>query len=292
MPSHTIAFIGTGVMGLSMAGHLLKAGHTLHVHNRTKAKAQPLLDAGAHWHDSPGSAAAQADFVITIVGFPHDVEETYFAPAGVLAHARPGTVLIDMTTSSPALAKRLAEEAAARGLTALDAPVTGGDVGAREARLSIMVGGDEAAFARARPLLERMGKSIVLHGGPGSGQFCKLANQIGIASVMMAWCEALAFAQAAGLDPARVLESIGGGAAGSTALTVLAPRALRGDFAPGFYVKHFLKDLRLALECAEAMKLDLPGTRQAKQLYDTVAARGWEDAGTQVLFRLYTERPV
>jgi 3-hydroxyisobutyrate dehydrogenase len=292
MPSHTIAFIGTGVMGLSMAGHLLKAGHTLHVHNRTKAKAQPLLDAGAHWHDSPGSAAAQADFVITIVGFPHDVEETYFGPAGVLAHARHGTVLIDMTTSSPALAKRLAEAAAARGLTALDAPVTGGDVGAREARLSIMVGGDEAAFARARPLLERMGKSIVLHGGPGSGQFCKLANQIGIASVMMAWCEALAFAQAAGLDPARVLESIGGGAAGSTALTVLAPRALRGDFAPGFYVKHFLKDLRLALECAEAMKLDLPGTRQAKQLYDTVAARGWEDAGTQVLFRLYTERPV
>jgi 3-hydroxyisobutyrate dehydrogenase len=292
MPSHTIAFIGTGVMGLSMAGHLLKAGHTLHIHNRTKAKAQPLLDAGAHWHDSPGSAAAQADFVITIVGFPHDVEETYFGPAGVLAHARHGTVLIDMTTSSPALAKRLAEAAAARGLAALDAPVTGGDVGAREARLSIMVGGDEAAFAQARPLFEKMGKIIVHHGGPGSGQLCKLANQIGIASVMMAWCEALAFAKAAGLDPARVLESIGGGAAGSTALTVLAPRALRGDFAPGFYVKHFLKDLRLALECAEAMKLDLPGTRQAKQLYDTVAARGWEDAGTQALFRLYTERPV
>ncbi len=287
MASHSIAFIGTGVMGRSMAGHLLKAGHTLHVHNRTKAKAQSLLDAGAHWHDTPGAAAAQADFVFTIVGFPQDVEETYFGPAGVLARAKSGAVLVDMTTSSPNLAQRIATAAAAKGLAALDAPVTGGDVGAREARLSIMVGGTEAAFARARPLFELMGKIVVFHGGPGSGQLCKLANQIGIASVMMSWCEALAFAQGAGLDPARVLESISGGAAGSVGMTVLAPRALKGDFAPGFYVKHFLKDLRLALESAEAMKLDLPGTKQAKKLYDEVAARGWEDAGTQALFRLY-----
>lgn len=290
MSTHSIAFIGTGVMGRSMAGHLQKAGHTLHVHNRTKAKAQELLDAGATWHDTPGSAAAQADFVFTIVGFPSDVEETYFGAQGVLAHAKPGTVIVDMTTSSPALAIRIAEAAAAKGLLALDAPVTGGDVGAREARLVIMVGGAETAFARTRPLFEVMGKNIALHGGPGSGQLCKLANQIGIASVMVSWCEALNFAQRAGLDPTRVLESISGGAAGSVGMTVLAPRALRGDFAPGFYVKHFLKDLRLALEAAEAMKLDLPGTKQAKQLYEQVAARGWEDSGTQVLFRLYAER--
>src|SRR6478609_7416875 len=238
MSSHSIAFIGTGVMGRSMAGHLQKAGHTLHVHNRTKEKAQALLDAGAEWHDTAGSAAAIADFVITIVGFPQDVEEIYFGADGVLARARPGAVLIDMTTSSPALAKRIAEAAVARGLAALDAPVTGGDIGAREARLSIMVGGDAAAFARARPLFERMGKIIIHHGGPGSGQFCKLANQIAIASVMMSWCEALAFGQGAGLDPARVLESVGGGAAGSIGMTVLAPRA-QGGLRPGFLREAF-----------------------------------------------------
>jgi len=287
MSSHSIAFIGTGVMGRSMAGHLQQAGHPLHVHNRTQAKAQPLVAAGAQWHDTAGAAAAAADFVITILGFPEDVEETYFGAGGVLARARPGAVLIDMTTSSPALARRVAEAAAARGLAALDAPVTGGDIGAREARLSIMVGGDAAAFARARPLFDRMGKIVVHHGGPGSGQYCKLANQIAIASVMMSWCEALAFGRRAGLDPARVLESIGGGAAGSVGMNVLAPRALRGDFAPGFYVKHFLKDLRLALECAEAVNLELPGLVQAKKLYDEVSRRGWDDSGTQALFRLY-----
>ncbi|MBA3849721.1 MAG: oxidoreductase [Opitutus sp.] len=290
MSTHSIAFIGTGVMGRSMAGHLQAAGHTLHVHNRTKAKAQALLDAGATWHDTPGAAAAQADFVITIVGYPHDVEETYFSPQGVLARARPGAVLIDMTTSSPALARRIAAAARTEGLSALDAPVTGGDVGAREARLSIMAGGDEAAFQRARPLFERMGRTVVFHGGPGSGQLCKLANQIAIASVMMSWCEALAFARGAGLDAQRVLESIGGGAAGSAAMSVLAPRALRGDFAPGFYVKHFIKDMKLALECAAEMQLGLPGLAAAKHLYDQVSAHGWDDCGTQALWRLYAER--
>ena len=172
-------------------------------------------------------------------------------------------------------------------MSALDAPVTGGDVGAREARLSIMVGGDESAFARLRPMFALMGKIVVYHGGPGAGQLCKLSNQIGIASVMMSWCEALAFGQRAGLDPVRVLESIGGGAAGSVGMTVLAPRALNGDFTPGFYVKHFLKDLRLALECAEAMKLELPGLALAKKLYDEVSRRGGDDDGTQALFRLY-----
>ncbi|MDD3179467.1 MAG: NAD(P)-dependent oxidoreductase [Opitutaceae bacterium] len=285
--SHSIAFIGTGVMGRSMAGHLMRAGHTLHVFNRTKARAQALLDAGAHWHESAGRAAAEANFVFTIVGFPNDVEQTYFGPEGVIARARPGAVLIDMTTSSPLLARRIAEAAAVRGLAALDAPVSGGDVGAREARLVIMVGGDAAAFQRAKPLLELMGKSVVHQGPPGAGQHCKMANQIGIASSMMAWCEALAYARKAGLDLARVLESIGGGSAASASMNNLAPRALRGDFQPGFYVKHFRKDMRIALESAAEMKLDLPGLAAAKKLYDQVADCGWDECGTQALYRLY-----
>jgi 3-hydroxyisobutyrate dehydrogenase len=288
MPPHSIAFIGTGVMGRSMAGHLLKAGHTLHIHNRTKSKALALLEAGAHWHDTAGGAAALADFVITIVGYPSDVEDTYFGASGVLARARPGAVLIDMTTSSPALARRIGGAAVERGLAALDAPVSGGDVGAREGRLVIMVGGDAAAFARARPLFELMGKNIALQGPHGAGQHCKLANQISIASIMMSWCEALTYAQKAGLDPARVIESIGAGAAASWSLVNLAPRALRGDFAPGFYVKHFLKDMRLALDSAVELQTDLPGLAQAKKLYDEVSRRGWDDCGTQVLFRLYS----
>ncbi len=287
--SCSIAFIGTGVMGRSMAGHLLRAGHTLHVFNRTKSKAQPLLDAGAHWHNSAGSAAAAGDFVITMVGFPGDVEQTYFGPEGVIARARPGAVLIDMTTSSPLLARRIAEAAVKRDLAALDAPVSGGDIGAREARLVIMVGGDEAAFLRAKPLFEVMGKNISLQGPAGSGQHCKMANQIAVAGSMLSWVEALAYAKRAGLDPARALESISGGAAGSWSMTNYGPRALRGDFQPGFYVKHFLKDMRIALEAAAEMKLDLPGLACAKKLYDRVAARGWEELGTHALYRLYTE---
>lgn len=287
MAAQSIAFIGTGVMGRSMAGHLLKGGHPVHVFNRTKAKAQSLLDAGAHWHDTAGSAASQADFVFTIVGFPSDVEETYFGTGGVIASARRGSVLVDMTTSSPTLAQRVAAAALEKGLSALDAPVSGGDIGAREARLVIMVGGDSAAFDRTKPLFELMGKNIVLHGGPGAGQHCKLANQISIASIMMSWCEALTYAKKAGLDPVRVIESIGGGAAASWSLNNLAPRALKGDFAPGFYVKHFIKDMRLALESAESLKLELPGLAQAKKLYDEVARRGWENEGTQVLLRWY-----
>jgi 3-hydroxyisobutyrate dehydrogenase len=283
----SIAFIGTGVMGRSMAGHLQKAGHTLHVYNRTKEKAQALIDAGAKWHASAGSAAAEADFVITIVGFPADVEQTYLAPDGVVARAKPGAVLIDMTTSSPLLAQRIAAAASRRGLSALDAPVSGGDLGAKEARLVIMVGGDEAAFAKAKPLFDLMGKNIARHGAAGAGQHCKLANQIAVAGGMLAWCEALAYAKKAGLDPAAVHASISGGAAGSWAMTNLAPRALAENYAPGFYVKHIIKDLRLALECAAELKLDLPGLACAKKMYDLVAARGWEDCGTQALYRLY-----
>jgi len=283
-----IGFVGTGVMGRSMASHLMKAGHPVHIYNRTRDKAQALLDAGAHWHDSAGEVAAVSDVVITMLGFPTDVESTYLGAGGLLEKARPGALLIDMTTSSPLLAARIAEAAAARGLQSLDAPVSGGDIGAREARLVIMVGGEAAAFERAKPLFELMGKNIALLGGAGAGQHCKMANQISVAVGMVAWCEALAYARKAGLDPAAVHQSISGGAAGSWALTNLAPRALSGDFAPGFYVKHILKDMRIALESAAELKLELAGLAVAKSLYDKVAAHGWEDNGTQALYRFYT----
>ena len=285
----SIAFIGTGVMGRSMAGHLQAAGHALHVHNRSPAKAQALVDAGAAWHGSAGEAAAHADVVVTMLGFPRDVEESYLGPQGIIARARAGALLIDMTTSSPVLARRIAAAAAARGLDALDAPVSGGDIGAHEARLVIMVGGEPAAYERALPVLSVMGKNLALQGPAGSGQHCKMANQIACAVGMVSWCEALAYARKAGLDPARVHGSISGGAAGSWAMTNLAPRVLRGDFAPGFYVKHLRKDLGIALASAQEMGLDLPGLDGARRLYDRVGEAGWEELGTQALYKLYTE---
>jgi 3-hydroxyisobutyrate dehydrogenase len=285
-----IAFVGTGVMGRSMAGHLMAAGHELHVFNRTRDKAKPLLDSGARWHDSAGEAAAQAEVVITMLGFPRDVEETYLGGGGIVARARKGALLVDMTTSSPLLARRISDAATKAGLSALDAPVSGGDIGAREARLVIMVGGEAAAFERALPIFSVMGKNIALQGPAGSGQHCKMANQIACAVGMVAWVEALAYARRAGLDPARVHGSISGGAAGSWALTNLGPRALSGDFAPGFYVKHIRKDIGIAVASAQEMGLELPGLECARLLYDQVASRGWEELGTQVLYRLYTSQ--
>jgi 3-hydroxyisobutyrate dehydrogenase len=275
-------------MGRSMAGHLLAAGHPVHVFNRTREKAASLLEAGAHWHDSAGSAAAEAQIVITMLGFPRDVEETYLAPGGILERAQRGALLVDMTTSSPLLARRISAAAAERGLEALDAPVSGGDVGAREARLVIMAGGEEAAFERARPVLSLMGANISHLGPAGAGQHCKMANQIAVAVGMIAWTEALAYARSAGLDPQRVLASISGGAAGSWSMTNLAPRALAGNFAPGFYVKHIRKDIGIAIASAAEMGLDVPGLACARALYDRVAGKGWEEMGTQVLYRLYT----
>lgn len=283
-----IAFIGTGVMGRSMAGHLMAAGHALHVFNRTREKAKPLLDAGAHWHASAREAAAHAEVVITMLGFPHDVEESYLGKGGIIARAAKGALLIDMTTSSPLLARRISGAAAEKGLSALDAPVSGGDIGAREARLVIMVGGEAAAFERAQPIFAVIGKNIALQGPAGSGQHCKMANQIACAVGMVAWVEALAYARKAGLDPSRVHGSISGGAAGSWALTNLGPRALAGDFAPGFYVKHIRKDIGIAVAAADEMGLALPGLDCARKLYDQVASKGWEEFGTQVLYRLYT----
>jgi 3-hydroxyisobutyrate dehydrogenase len=293
-----IGFIGTGIMGSSMAGHLRAAGHELHIYNRTRQKAESLLAAGGRWHDDPGSVAAASDVVITMLGLPADVEQVYFGDpdatsdsraAGLLESARPGTLLIDMTTSSPALAERIAAAATARGLAAIDAPVSGGDVGARNASLVIMAGGDAAAFERARPLLDRLGKSVTLLGPAGAGQRCKLANQIAVAVGMVAWCEALAHARAGGLDPLAVQQVISGGAAGSWSLTNLAPRSLAGDFAPGFLVRHLVKDIRLARESAEESGIELPGLATAERLYEAVMAHGWGDEGTQSLYRLYAE---
>lgn len=282
-----IAFVGTGVMGRSMAGHLLAAGHELTVFNRTKDKAEELLSSGAQWAETPGAAAKGAEVVFTIVGFPRDVEEVYFGAGAILESCEPGTIVCDMTTSSPDLAVRIADAAAERGLTALDAPVSGGDVGAREARLSIMVGGDEQAFARVRPLFELMGQNIVLQGPAGSGQHTKMCNQIAIAAGMLGVCESMAYAQAAGLDPDTVLKSIGSGAAASWSLSNLAPRMLAGNFAPGFYVKHFIKDLSIALESAERLGVRVPGLDLAKRMYEELAAAGGENDGTQALFKLY-----
>lgn len=282
-----VAFVGTGVMGAPMAGHLMDAGYPVVVCNRTKAKAQPLLERGAAWAGTPGEAAAAADVTITMIGFPDEVEAAYFAADGILASAPEGALLVDMSTSPPALAVRIAQEAKARGLEALDAPVSGGDVGARTGSLTIMVGGSQAAFERAVPLFQVMGSTFVLQGGPGAGQHTKMANQIAIAATMLSVCESLAYARRVGLDPERVLSSIGAGSAGSWSLANLAPRMLAGDFAPGFYVKHFVKDLRIALDTAVSEGVALPGLELALKLYERLAGAGGADLGTQALWLLY-----
>ena len=282
-----IGFIGSGVMGKSMAFNLMKAGFSLNIYTRTKSKAAELIEKGAAWMDSAGQVAAASDVIITIVGYPKDVEEVYWGANGIIENAKAGSVLIDMTTSSPLLAQRIYEQARAKSVFALDAPVSGGDVGAKEARLSIMVGGDAQAFERVKPVLEALGKNIVLQGGAGAGQHTKMCNQIAIASNMIGVCEAIAYAKKAGLDPDVVLQSIGSGAAGSWSLSNLAPRMIGGDFAPGFYVKHFIKDMTIALDSAREMGLMTPGLELAKTLYEKLAAEGAENNGTQVLYKLF-----
>ncbi|NQX65139.1 NAD(P)-dependent oxidoreductase [Paenibacillus alba] len=287
IPSETvIGLIGTGVMGKSMAGHFIQAGYEVHIFTRTKSKAQELIEQGAHWEASPGELAGKCQVIFTMVGFPTDVEEIYLGANGILANAQAGSYLVDMTTSSPILAKRIYEEALTRQVYALDAPVSGGDIGAKEARLSIMVGGTRGVFDEVLPLLEKLGTNIVYQGAAGAGQHTKMCNQIAIASNMMGVVEALVYAQKAGLDPTTVLKSIETGAAGSWSLSNLAPRMIAGNFAPGFYVKHFIKDMKIALESAEEMKLELPGLTLAKSLYEQLAASGEEDSGTQALFKL------
>ncbi|WP_281503696.1 NAD(P)-dependent oxidoreductase [Ectobacillus sp. JY-23] len=286
----TIGFIGTGVMGASMVQHLLRGGYNVIVHNRTKEKTSVLVEKGAVWANTPQELAEQANVIMTMVGYPHDVEQLYTGNNGILAYAQRGSICIDFTTSTPTLAENLYKQAKEKGIHMLDAPVSGGDIGAREAKLAIMVGGDAEVFERVLPLLQLLGTNIVLQGEAGSGQHTKMCNQIAIASNMIGVCEAIAYAKQAGLSPEQVLKSISTGAAGSWSLSNLAPRMMKGDFAPGFYIKHFIKDMKIALEEAERMNLSLPGLAMAKAMYEELAAHGKENDGTQALYTTYIQR--
>ncbi|QKS72865.1 NAD(P)-dependent oxidoreductase [Paenalkalicoccus suaedae] len=285
----TIGFIGTGVMGASMAKHLLHAGYEVNVYTRTKSRADAVLEAGGKWYEDVKGVAQNSDVIITIVGYPQDVEEVYLGESGILAHAKEGSFTVDMTTSKPSLAKEIFEAARERNIHALDAPVSGGDVGAREAKLAIMIGGEEEAVEELRPIFEVLGQNVQHLGAAGLGQYTKMANQIAIASTMVGVSESLAYAKKAGLDPEQVIATISTGAAGSFSLSNLAPRMLKGDFAPGFYIKHFIKDMGIAIESAEEMGLDLPGLKQAKGLYDQLATNGEADSGTQALIKYYLQ---
>jgi 3-hydroxyisobutyrate dehydrogenase len=282
-----IGFIGTGVMGKNMANNLLQGGYSVVVYNRTKEKAMELLEKGATWASTPKEVAQRANVIFTIVGYPKDVEEVYLKDQGIIAHAKAGSYVIDMTTSTPTLAQKIYEEAKKKEIFVLDAPVSGGDVGAKEAHLSIMVGGDEEVFNDIRPLFELLGTNIVYQGKAGAGQHTKMCNQIAIASNMIGVCEAIVYAEKAGLDPEKVLTSITSGAAGSWSLSNLAPRMLAGNFEPGFYIKHFIKDMNIALEEAEAMGMETPGLTLAKSMYDRLEENGEENSGTQALYKYW-----
>lgn len=287
MHTTKIAFIGTGVMGNSIIQHLLAANYEVFVYTRTKEKASHLLEKGAVWANTAAEATAVADVIFTMVGYPTDVESIYFGETGIFAGSKEGQLVIDMTTSSPALAKKIAKTALIHKIGSIDAPVSGGDIGAKNGTLSIMCGGNKSEFEKVLPILSIFGKDIVYQGEAGAGQHAKMCNQIAIATNMIGVCEALAYATSAGLDPEAVLASIAPGAAGSWSLSNLAPRILKEDFEPGFYVKHFLKDMNIALEEAEAMNLALPGLRLARETYEQLIERGFGDKGTQVLYKFY-----
>ncbi|MCD5325394.1 MULTISPECIES: NAD(P)-dependent oxidoreductase [Pontibacillus] len=285
--SKTVGFIGTGVMGSSMARNLMKAGFPVNVYTRTKAKADELVSEGAKWQEDVAQLAESSDIIITIVGYPHDVEEVYLGDQGIIQHAKSGSYLIDMTTSSPKLAQQIFEQAKEKNLHAYDAPVSGSDIYAEQGKLTIMVGGDKEHFNAVLPAFEAMGQNVVLQGPAGSGQHTKMCNQIAIASTMMGVVEAITYAEKAGLDTKTVLESIQFGAAGSFSLTNLAPRMIEGNFEPGFYVKHFIKDMNLAIESADRMELPVPGLKLAKELYDRLSEAGGDNDGTHALYKYY-----
>lgn len=278
-----IGWIGTGVMGLSMCGHLLARGFQMTIFSRTRTRSQPLIEKGARWADSPRAVVDSSNVVFTMLGFPEDVRAAYFGREGVLAGAGPGTILVDMTTTEPSLAREIASAAADRGVYALDAPVSGGDVGARNATLSIMAGGDTSAIETVMPLLQLLGKTIIHQGGPGAGQHAKMCNQIVIAGTMIGVCESLLYGQRAGLNLETMLQSVRPGAAGCWTLDNLAPRVLKRNFDPGFFVEHFIKDMGIALEEARRMKLALPGLALVHQLYIALAAQGHGRKGTHAL---------
>jgi 3-hydroxyisobutyrate dehydrogenase len=278
-----IGWIGTGVMGNSMAGHLLSAGFAVSVYTRTKSKAEPLMSRGAGWAESPKALAAQSDVIFAIVGFPSDVREVMLGEQGALAGSKAGNILVDMTTSEPSLAVEIAEAARAKGVFSVDAPVSGGDVGAKNATLSIMVGGDKEVVEALQPCFAAMGKTIIHQGGPGAGQHTKMVNQILIASNMVGVCEALLYAYKSGLDLETVMKSVSVGAAGSWSLSNLGPRIMANNFDPGFFVEHFIKDMGIALDEAKRMKLSLPGLALANQLYLSLQAQGGGRLGTHGL---------
>jgi len=278
-----LGWIGTGVMGHSMASHLMAKGFAVTVYNRSRNKAQPLLDRGAAWANSPKQVAQQSDVIFAIVGFPRDVREVFLGQDGALAGSKQGNILVDMTTSEPSLAMEIYSAAKAKGVHAIDAPVSGGDIGAKEARLSIMIGGDQAAVEALQPCWEAMGKTIIHQGAAGAGQHTKAVNQTLIASGMIGVCEALLYAHKAGLDLATVLQSVAPGAAGSWSLSNLGPRIIANNFDPGFFVEHFIKDMGIALDEAKRMGLALPGLSLAHQLYISLKAQGHGRDGTHAL---------
>lgn len=282
-----IAFIGTGVMGTGIINNLLRANKEVHIYTRTKERAQPLVERGAIWHATAASAASVADVIFTMVGYPKDVEEVYFGEAGIFEAAQNGKIVVDMTTSQPALAIKISDHAKKLGMSALDAPVSGGDIGAQNGTLSIMVGGEKATYDFVVPLFQLIGQNIVYQGEAGSGQHTKMCNQIAIATNMIGVCEAIAYGRQAGLSMENVLASISSGAAGSWSLTNLAPRMLEGDREPGFYIMHIIKDMGIALEEAARMDIQLPGLALAKSMYDELSAKGYDLKGTQALIDLY-----
>ncbi|SFH55215.1 3-hydroxyisobutyrate dehydrogenase [Planctomicrobium piriforme] len=284
-----LGWIGTGVMGSSMCGHLMSKGFSMTVYNRSKDKAQKLLDQGAKWADTPKGVAENSDVVFAIVGFPKDVREVFLGKDGALAGSKAGTVLVDMTTSEPSLAVEIAEAAKAKQVYAVDAPVSGGDIGAKEARLSIMIGGDKEVVDALQPCWEAMGKTIVHQGPAGAGQHTKMVNQILISTMMIGVCEALLYGYKAGLDLDTVLKSVSTGAAGSWSLSNLGPRMINNNFDPGFFVEHFIKDMGIALAESRKMGLSLPGLALGEQLYQSVKAKGWGRNGTHALLLALSE---
>lgn len=284
-----IGFIGTGVMGSSMVRHLLNAGYDVNVYNRTKEKAMPLTEEGAVWQDTPADIARTSDIILTIVGYPSDVESVYFDRDGVFEGLAEGKIIIDMTTSTPALAIKLAEESEKIGVQSLDAPVSGGDLGAKNGTLIVMVGGKKEAFDKVHPILDTFSAALRLFGEAGSGQHTKMVNQIMVAGTMTGLTEMLVYAKAAGLNLDEVVKTVSGGAAQNWSLSNYAPRIIADDYSPGFFVKHFLKDLKIALDEAEKMDLELPATKQAYALYEKLEQNGHGDEGTQALIKLWWE---
>ncbi|AKP02586.1 NAD(P)-dependent oxidoreductase [Companilactobacillus pabuli] len=283
-----IGFIGTGVMGSGIINNLLKANYDVDIYTRTKSKAEPLINEGAKWFSDPKTVAQNTDVIFTMVGFPQDVEDVYFKDNGIFAGLSAGKIIVDMTTSTPTLAKKIGQKAEEIGVESIDAPVSGGDVGARDGKLTIMVGGNKKAFETLKPIFEIIGKTSHYFGSYGAGQHAKMANQIMIAGTMTGLTEMFVYAKAAGLDLQAVLETVEGGGGDNWSLENYGPRILKGDFKPGFYSKHFLKDLRIALDESEKMNLDLPATKQAKKLYETlVDEKDLGNDGTQALIKLW-----